>query len=137
MGALIQIPGGATPVERILSRFDRAQLEGFIAVAIDLLDVADGDVDIEPNGDELDSTGAEDDFIDHGPGHLRGPGCPIADEGGDPLDAGEEDQGLLMPEYGVDQTLGPINEAKAVAEHRAKELGLERSPTGGWRRKAQ
>lgn len=32
---------------RILARFEREELEGFIAVAIDLLDVAAGDDDIE------------------------------------------------------------------------------------------
>ena len=38
-------------VARILSRFDRAQLEGFIAVAIDLADALDGDADLEPEED--------------------------------------------------------------------------------------
>ncbi|BBC74404.1 hypothetical protein AEB_P3536 [Altererythrobacter sp. B11] len=60
----------------MLSRFDRAQLEGFIAVAIDLLDLVDGDRDVEANGDELDGNGAEDDFMTH---EIAGPGCPVAD----------------------------------------------------------
>jgi hypothetical protein len=65
-------------VARILSRFDRPKLEGFIAVAIGLLDVLDGDPDEEANGDELDGDRAEDeagDFI-HNEG---GPGCTISD----------------------------------------------------------
>lgn len=39
-------------VARILSRFDRAQLEGFISVAIDLADALDGDADLEPEEDK-------------------------------------------------------------------------------------
>lgn len=61
-------------VARNLSRFDRAQLHGFIAVAIDLADAMDGDPDLE-------ATGLEDDFVQH---HANGPGCLIAN-------AGEED----------------------------------------------
>lgn len=42
-------------VARILSRFDRKQLHGFIAVAIDLADAMDGDSDFEGqcNEDEV------------------------------------------------------------------------------------
>ena len=111
MGALVSFPNASTPVERILGRFDRAQLEGFISVAIDLLDMADGDPDIEDD-----------------------------DPSGTPLDQGEGDEATIVatkPIYGPDQSTGPINEREAIAEHQAKELGLERSPTGGWRRKAQ
>ena len=39
-------------IARILSRFDRAQLEGFISVAIDLADAMDGDPDLEPEEDK-------------------------------------------------------------------------------------
>jgi len=45
------MPGTIPPmpaVARILSRFDRKQLEGFIAVAIDLADSMDSDPDAEP-----------------------------------------------------------------------------------------
>jgi hypothetical protein len=70
-------PAPPAAITRILSRFDRDQLAGFIAVAIDLLDAADGDSDIEPNGDELDGSRAEDDFIRHI--ELGGPGCPFSD----------------------------------------------------------
>lgn len=41
------MPGGSTPVERVLSRFDRDQLASFIEVAIGLLDLADGDPERE------------------------------------------------------------------------------------------
>lgn len=61
----------------------RRLLERLIQCAIDRLDEADGDVDLEPNGDEEDTTGAEDDECGHvwkcrtGPG----PGCSISDPG--------------------------------------------------------
>ena len=60
-------------VSRVLATFDRKQLAGFIAVAIDLLDLADGDPDEEC---EL----VEDDFFEAHP--YLGPGCPISDPGG-------------------------------------------------------
>ena len=47
----IQHPSAPPPmaaVTRILSRFDRPQIEGFISIAIELLDVLDGDNDSEP-----------------------------------------------------------------------------------------
>lgn len=62
----------------ILTRYSRTEIEGFISVAIDLLDFTDGDPDVEPNGDEGDGTGAE----DEAGGHTRygsGPGCSISD----------------------------------------------------------
>ena len=63
-------------VARVLSRFDRAQLESFIAVAIDLADTLDGDPDQE------DATDAEDDFSlsrDALSDVDRGPGCVVGD----------------------------------------------------------
>lgn len=47
MATAFPLPTAATPVERILSRFDRKQLEDFIEVAISLLDVANDDPDLE------------------------------------------------------------------------------------------
>lgn len=41
----------------------------------------DGDCDLEPAGDELDGTGAEDDFSPHNASWHAGPGCPISDPG--------------------------------------------------------
>ena len=67
----------APAVMQVLSRFDRQSLASFITVAIELLDVVDGDSDTEPNGDELDGNPSEDEFMCHGGGD--GPGCPIAD----------------------------------------------------------
>jgi len=50
-------PAPPAAVSRVLATFDRRELEGFIAVAIDLLDLADG------NADEEDATDLEDDFL--------------------------------------------------------------------------
>lgn len=69
-------PPMAPAVMRILGRYDRAALVSFISVAIDLLDVVDGDPDVEANGDELDGNRAEDEFVRHAG---NGPGCPLSD----------------------------------------------------------
>ena len=86
-------PAPPAAVTRVLTRFDRADLASFIAVAIDLLDVADGDTDIEENGDEGDHS-----FAECESGYaiaFDGPGCPIADPGGshNGHDDDEEDDG--------------------------------------------
>jgi hypothetical protein len=68
-------------VARILSQFDRPKLEGFIAVAIGLLDVLDGDPDEEANGDELDGTCAEDEAgAELCVRSESGPGCLLSDD---------------------------------------------------------
>jgi hypothetical protein len=83
------------PVLAILSRYKREDIEAFIAVAIDLLDLADGDPDVEGidddaepvdddtelNGDERDTGNAEDECLAGSFLH-EGPGCPIGDPGG-------------------------------------------------------
>jgi hypothetical protein len=100
----------------VLATFDRAELEGFIAVAIDLLDLADPDPDIEPNGDEMDGSLAEDDFTSHNAGPLPGPGCPISDPDlsvddkpcDEPFEDREPDE-PLVPVFGVDQSAGPVD----------------------------
>lgn len=56
----VTLPGTIPPmpaVARILSRYDRGKLAAFVTVAIDLLDVMDGDPDAETG------EGAEDDFV--------------------------------------------------------------------------
>lgn len=75
MESFTPIPPAA--VSRVLATFDRDQLAGFIAVAIDLLDLADGDT-------ELEETDTEDAFELSwiARGYDTGPGCPIADAGG-------------------------------------------------------
>lgn len=64
-------------IETHLSRVD---------VLLARLNRLDGDADFEPNGDELDGTGAEDDFCPHSASWHAGPGCPISD-GCEPEDA--------------------------------------------------
>lgn len=82
MGNVAAFP--ATPplaaVAAILGRFDRRTLEAFMTVAVELMDLADGDNDVEANGDELDGSQGEDDFgPQNAPLHLDGPGCPLSD----------------------------------------------------------
>jgi len=70
-------------------------------------------------------------------------GDPDAEEddpSGDPLDLlGEmpsDDGRPLLPErplWAVDQEAGPTNYREASRAHQAAEMGLVRSPTGGWR----
>jgi len=124
MATAYPIPAAATPIERILCRFDRKQIEDFIEVAISLLDVAnDPDLEeddpTEANGDEHDGNPAEDEFCVH---RGSGPGCPIADPDKGADDEGEatnEDGGdavsAIRPEYGDDQTKGPINLMEALS----------------------
>ena len=62
---IVTLPGTIPPmpaVARILGRYDRSQVEAVIAVAIDLLDVFDGEPDLELNGDEVDGDFAEDEL---------------------------------------------------------------------------
>ena len=75
---------------RTLAQFDRQALEGFISVAIGLLDVVDGDADIELNGDESDHTDSEDCFIHH---YGTGPGCTISEP--------DAEHDGLEPDYGL------------------------------------
>lgn len=126
MGALTHM---ASPppaaISRVLSTFDREQLEGFIAVAIDLLDLADPDPDIEPNGDELDGSGAEDDFVSHNAGVFPGPGCPVSDPDlaiddepcDDLYDDREPEEDVFAP-FGIDQTAGPADAATVASTDR-------------------
>jgi hypothetical protein len=61
--APVTLPNHFAPmpaVMRTLAKFDRKSLEGFISVAIGLLDVVDGDAELEENGD-LEPTGDESD----------------------------------------------------------------------------
>lgn len=89
-------------VLRVLAQHSRKHLEGFIEVAITLLDLADGDPDQEPNGDERDGSTAEDDWWPHG--RWKGEaGCPISDPGGCEHDGREpaltHDIDQTIPDY--------------------------------------
>lgn len=72
----------ASPVMQMLARHSRREVEGFISIAIDLLDMTDPDPDLEPNGDQEGAF--DEDEISTGFEMVRrgseGPGCPIADD---------------------------------------------------------
>lgn len=76
----IASPGLAQLIAAIPS-LSRSALEGLVDRAIEYMDSLDPDPDLEPNGDELDYTGAEDEPFSPAFGLARqhGPGCPIAD----------------------------------------------------------
>lgn len=69
------------PVLRILSRYRREEIAAFIEVAIGLLDMADGDPDIEANGDEQDGVGAEDEECAYFAFVSEEAGCAVSDPG--------------------------------------------------------
>ncbi len=90
------MPGASPPmpaVARILSRHDRDKLSAFITVAIDLLDVLDGDADLEDSDEDR---------------------CEAGDDGCGPhLHYGihwgaSDDEGYTEVAYGIDQTKGPL-----------------------------
>ena len=76
---VIKHPTAHPALIAILSRYDRGALEDIAAAAIEIMDLMDGDPDLEPNGDELDGTSGEDDFIDHNASWQGHPGCPVSD----------------------------------------------------------
>ncbi|MFZ2997568.1 hypothetical protein [Sphingobium sp.] len=92
----------------------RSAVENQIEALIAVLDALDGDAD------DTDCSDAEDDFADWS--WMPGVGCPVADPGGgnveDERQAGEgQDFYSLLPEYRIDQSLGPINEHAAFRAH--------------------
>lgn len=91
-GALPAIIGPAlppAPVTRILLRHSRTEIEGFISVAISLLDLADGD----PDAEEDDPAGAcDEDGINTYFPDAFGPGCIISDDDNE-HDGREEEYG--------------------------------------------
>jgi hypothetical protein len=102
---------GATPLPLgiALTAAERAAVEAAVEQLIAVLDAADGDPDVELNGDELDGMNAGEDEFQHHYG--LGPGCPISDPGGgDVGDEGEQELAEMVPHYGDDQTRGPTND---------------------------
>ena len=119
--------GASLPaISAILARYDRDTLAAFIPVAIDLLDATDGDIDVEPNGDEVDGNFSEDDFVEHGG---FGPGCLIADTGMG--DRGDHDN---CGEYGLDQRSLACRAAAFVSINGMSLGGIDIASTpNGWR----
>lgn len=105
-------PASAAPmpaVARILSRFDRQSLAGFIAVAIDLLDTLDGDDDCEDNGDATDHNQIEDEALDYSR-FGNGPGCDVGDpdaehDGREPEHDAADEYQRKPPQYASDQRI--------------------------------
>ncbi len=111
MGAIERFTTPVPPaaVSRVLARFDRPALEGFIAVALDLLDLADGDPDLEETGDEQDGSLSEEEpaarFAEMG----NGPGCDLADP-----DEGIDDR----PHDGIDEDRENEEDCHPALRHR-------------------
>lgn len=82
------VPAPPAAVTRVLAAFDRQQLEGFVAVAIDLLDLADGDAD-EENATDAEDEGLTANALEFAA--WSGPGCPVADPDKCVDDDGEPD----------------------------------------------
>lgn len=103
-------------MERLFEAFERDDIEVAVDLLIERLDLGDGDLDLEPNGDELDGTMAEDDHGGQGR-WLDGLGCPISDPGEpDDEDMGiEDDPAGCDPEsdYGGEE-LGELTTAESV-----------------------
>lgn len=91
-----------TGAAALLANLDRSVIASAVEVLVNLLDVLDGDPDVEANGDELDGNGAEDDFCEHNtPLSLQGPGCPIADPDTAIDDSGCDEDADREPEDGT------------------------------------
>lgn len=76
--------GGGQPlpltlIAQAVPRLSRHDLEALTECLIDRLDRLEPDPDVERNGDELDGTGAEDDFCPQNEDWKGEPGCPLAD----------------------------------------------------------
>jgi len=72
-----------SPILAMLARHSRKEIEGFISIAIDLLDMTDPDPDLEPNGDQEGA--CDEDEISTRPDMATGlgPGCVYSDEDAD------------------------------------------------------
>lgn len=116
---------------RMLDAFERDEIELAVDMLIERLDARDGDSDLEADGDELDGSAGEDEFMRH---EHDGPGCPIGDSDrcaagedmvrsggvigyewdrgdtgpGDAEDA-EQDEGGRLPIFGIDQSQPALN----------------------------
>ncbi len=84
----------------ILELFGRENMELAIETLIERLDAADGDPELEADGDLLDGCRSEDDFGDFPAGlngEWFGPGCPISDPG-EPI-GDEEDHNFTEDDF--------------------------------------
>jgi hypothetical protein len=108
-----------------IGRGERQKIEATIEHLVGLLDLADGDADVELNGDETDHTHGEDEgHCGSNTNSWSGPGCPIADPDMSVDDFGElvdedgtEEIVKTLPQWGVDQSKGATNEREACRLH--------------------
>lgn len=104
-GAPTRAPFSHEQLSRVQPNFvlaNRALIENEIEWLIALLDTVDGDPDLEdddPAGDTLD---------EHGEAPTEN-GCDLL---------------LAHPRYGIDQSLGPINEREAMRERHQQMMGM-------------
>lgn len=77
---------------RLLNKHSPHEISEAIEILMDVLDLIDGDPDVELNGDEQDGTGAEDEEGGHTV-YAAGPGCEISDPGGCEHDGREYEDG--------------------------------------------
>lgn len=99
-----------------LERFGRERFEQAVELMIDVLDLSDGERDLEPDDED---TGVEDDPL----------GCdPETDVGAD--DVGEEDRALeaAVPAYGIDQRIS-LPSDDAVVDMPCADIAIARRPT--------
>ena len=105
MATLREHPSTLPPipaVTRILAGFDRPKLEGFVEVAIGLLDVRDGDADEEWDPRNEGEPAFDQRSFSFLSQYADGPGDSVSDPGGGNVDDGGErdlgDEG--EPEFG-------------------------------------
>lgn len=91
------VPATISAMLATIPSLPRPMLDRLTAAMIDRMDMMDGDLDIEANGDELDGNNAEDEFMTHRPaGDIGMPGCPISDPDTCAADIGEDDRDADM-----------------------------------------
>jgi hypothetical protein len=121
-----RFPASAGSLAAHFERLHHEDLGTIAEAAIAELDRRAGDPDIEANGDELDGCMSEEGFHDQGGGWVGAAGCPVSDPGG------SAEEYAMLPTYGDDQSLGPINERDAARARNVGQLGLVRADAGGW-----
>ena len=102
-------------VSRVMAQFDRSQVEAFVEVAIAVMDLFDGDADLEPETDRgVDDDGEQATWPTNSSQASNGANCMAWDnddaEDDDPdheHDGREPDTGGACGEYGIDQDTNP------------------------------
>lgn len=99
----------------VLPTLPRPLLARVAARLIDRLDEIDGDPDMEEDNEDRGIDTGEPDYRpppSHMRTHLRrlyGPGCIDSDSDYGGEEAGEAENGIVHPTYGIDQSAGPLS----------------------------